>query len=105
MAGTWEGEVYAWGGNTGGQVGDGSFTDCTRPKMAMGKATIEVITAAERLARIMVGPSEVDAATLAAQGGGFKWEHGEESADNGAGAASPTASAPKVPDLLLRITG
>merc|ERR1712087_59332 len=95
------------GGNTCGQVGDGSFTDCTKPKMAMGKATIEVITAEERLAQIMVGPSEVDAATLAAQGGGFKWEHGEEGTDNGAGvgAASPTADTAKVPDLLLRITG
>merc|ERR1712187_581859 len=77
LVGTWEGAIYGLGGNTCGQVGDGTFEDGTRPKLAMGKATIEVITAAERLARIMVGPSEVDEETLKAQGSGFQWEKGE----------------------------
>jgi len=53
MAVSMDGEVFVWGGNASGQVGDGSTSDASLPKMVLGPGTIQVKSHEEIVASLM----------------------------------------------------
>lgn len=54
-----DGEIFSWGGNASGQVGDGSTADAELPKLVLGPGTVQIISNKDRLAELMKGPAAV----------------------------------------------
>lgn len=55
-----DGEVFAWGGNASGQVGDGSTIESSLPKMILGPGTISVKSHKDIVAELLKGPAELE---------------------------------------------
>lgn len=111
LAVSYEGEVHAWGGNVSGQVGTGSTKDQPTPLVVLGPNTVEVVTAAERIAMRMQGARDEDrsgdAIVLATPSMGLHRQLAlktQESAFN-ASSSKHFVLGGGVPDLLLRGTG
>lgn len=99
MAVSFDGEVYTWGGNSSGQLGDGGSTDRDLPRMIMGPGTIKVKSHAEIVAAILTGPAEVEEEDLGPQ-------RALVPAEPVAQPSTPPSGAPStVPPLMLRAAG
>jgi len=109
LAESHKGEVFAWGGNSTGQLGKGDVYDREFPALALGPSTMEVIPFSEQIAAILnnkpkeLEKSESDDSPEAKRKAFLGRLKPLENTSNTSLQRSTSSAA--VPELLLRITG
>merc|ERR1712232_508735 len=95
------GEIYVWGGNSSGQVGDCTRADRELPKMILGTGTVKLRSNKEVIDKLMQNCPPVDDGSEA--GLSSRPSSGGQFAAVGAAVVGSTNLGP--PQLMLRAAG